>query len=134
MTDAGQSGRQGPGGLVTFSGDVRQSGYVSPSGSNQRIIWRFHTCPDVYLGIDTELESSKQFKFPGQLEQECSLSSCFSLHNVNSFSSLVKGSPFCIFSIFTLLSLSLSGFSTKRNYGETLPAVCLFVCLFLLSL
>lgn len=56
MTEARWFRKWVPGDLVTSSDDVRWSGYVRPSGDNQRIIWRSGMCPDVYPGIDAELE------------------------------------------------------------------------------
>lgn len=45
--------------LVVWIVDVRWSEYVSHSGGDQMVIWTSGVCPDVYLGIDTRLESSE---------------------------------------------------------------------------
>lgn len=42
-------------GCQWMSGD---SGYVSPSRGNQKVIWRSGVCADVYPGVDEEPESS----------------------------------------------------------------------------
>lgn len=66
MLDARRSRERVLGDLITSSGldnrykvDIRWPGYVSPSGGNRRVFWRSNVCPDVYLGIDTGLKSSK---------------------------------------------------------------------------
>lgn len=60
--------------------------------------------PDVYPGIDTELETWTMLTFPGYLEQEWTLFSFPNPHNVNSFSSWVKITPFYVFPVCTLSS------------------------------
>lgn len=51
----------------------------------------------IHPGIDSGLASSEKCKFPGQFEQERSLSSC---HDASNSSSLVKETPFYVFCIF----------------------------------
>lgn len=57
-------GRWVPRGLVRASGldnGCQVNVYVSPPG----VIRRLSGGPDVYLGVDAGLESSKKLKFPG---------------------------------------------------------------------
>lgn len=60
--------------------------------------------PDVHPGMDTRLENWTMFTFAGYLEQEWNLFSFPNPHNVNSFSSWVKITPFYVFLVCTLSS------------------------------
>lgn len=82
---------------------------VSPSGSNQRVIWRSGVCPDVRFGIVTGLEMSKSLSFQmSHFENRIFPPASVFIMLINNFSILVKASAFYVFPIFTLCLFSVA--------------------------